>query len=89
MNFALWALIMFIASKHDYFVYIIPIWRIVLNIFIVFWVSKPGQDDTSNKEFWIITREIILVASFYNDLIFLSPSLTQTQLVHTPIFLIT
>ena len=84
-----WILIILISKFRDWFVFIIPIFRIFVNIGILIGRFKSVPNEEGPKQIiTVLMEEFFLDFCFFWDIFLLSPSMKITTFVYTPIFLI-
>ena len=84
-----WILIILISKFRDWFVYIIPIFRIFVTTGVLIGRFKSSPNEEGPKQIiTMLTEEFFLDFCFFWDIFLLSPSMKVTTFVYTPIFFI-
>ena len=80
LSFGVWIIIIQLSKRHDCFVYLIPVYRLIGHIsFLVISVNQNKIEDTDLKlPLQLLIEEVYLALSYFLDIIFMSPSLWFT-----------
>ena len=91
LSYGYWILIIQLSKKYDFFVYLIPVFRLIGHVsFLVISVNQNKiEEEDLELPLQLLIEEVYLALSYFLDIIFMSPSLWTTQFIYTPIFTVT